>query len=174
MTSQCFQSSTISVVIWFLAISSFTRSRYLSFGLPRFRFPSTVICNIFISLLHTSKSSRPLLSEEFCHRVHVCVPFSRCLQFSHDLALCFLLPTVACAFQFCVQFRLLPLSNLFVRVTSCHVTLFQVTSRFLALVKKTQGRIVINGSIHGRFANPFTGAFSISKFALEAYADVLR
>ena len=41
VTCQCFGSSAISVVIWFLAISSFTRSRHLSFGLPRFRFPST-------------------------------------------------------------------------------------------------------------------------------------
>ena len=48
MTCQCLRSSAISVVIWFLAISSFTRSRHLSFGLPRFRFPSTVICNIFL------------------------------------------------------------------------------------------------------------------------------
>ena len=45
MTCQCFRSSAISVVIWFLAISSFTRSRHLGFGLPRFRFPSTVICS---------------------------------------------------------------------------------------------------------------------------------
>ena len=48
MICQCFRSSPISVIIWFLAISSFTRSRHLSFGLPRFRFPSTVICNIFL------------------------------------------------------------------------------------------------------------------------------
>ena len=50
MTCQCFRSSAISVIIilWFLAISSSTRSRHLSFGLPRFRYPSTVICNIFL------------------------------------------------------------------------------------------------------------------------------
>ena len=48
MTCQCLRSSAISVVIWFLAISSFTRSRHLSFGLPRFLFPSTSICNIFL------------------------------------------------------------------------------------------------------------------------------
>ena len=42
MTRECFRSSAISVV------SSFTRSRQLGFGLPRFRFPSTVICNIFL------------------------------------------------------------------------------------------------------------------------------
>ena len=80
MTCQCFLSSAISVIMWFLAISSFTRSRHLSFGLPRFRFPSTVICNIFIlasSLSHLrtcmSKPSQPLLSVVFCHRVHVCL-----------------------------------------------------------------------------------------------------
>ncbi len=48
MTCQCLRSSAISVVIWFLATSSFTRSRHLSFGLPRFLFPSTSICNIFL------------------------------------------------------------------------------------------------------------------------------
>ena len=31
-----------------LAISSCTGSRHLTFGLPRFRFPSTVICKIFL------------------------------------------------------------------------------------------------------------------------------
>ena len=46
----------ISVVIWFQSISSFTRSPHLSFGLPRFRFPSTFICNIF---LVASSLSRP-------------------------------------------------------------------------------------------------------------------
>ena len=35
-------------VIWFLAMYSFTRSCHLSFYRPRFRFPSTVICNIFL------------------------------------------------------------------------------------------------------------------------------
>ena len=48
MTCHCLRSSAISVAIWFLAISFFIRSRLLSFGLPRFCFPSTVICNIFL------------------------------------------------------------------------------------------------------------------------------
>ena len=48
MTCHCPRSSAISVVIWFLAISSLTRSSHLSFGRPRFRFPSTVICKIFL------------------------------------------------------------------------------------------------------------------------------
>ena len=54
MTCQCLRSSAISVVIWFLAISSFTRSRHLSFGLLRFLFPSTSICNIFLVALSLS------------------------------------------------------------------------------------------------------------------------
>ena len=67
MTCQCPRSSAISVVIWFLAISSLTRSRHLSFGRPRFRFPSTVICKIFLvasslSLLWTCPNHLSLFS----------------------------------------------------------------------------------------------------------------
>ena len=55
MTCQCFRSSANSIVIWFMAISSFTRYRQLSFVLPRFRFPSsTVICNIFLVVVDSS------------------------------------------------------------------------------------------------------------------------
>ena len=36
------------VVMWLLAMSSFTRSRHLNFGLPLFLFPFTDICNIFL------------------------------------------------------------------------------------------------------------------------------
>ena len=46
MACHCPRSSAISVVIWFLAISSFTRSRHLRFGLPHLCFPCTIICNI--------------------------------------------------------------------------------------------------------------------------------
>ena len=56
MTRQCFLLfSAISVVIWFISMSSFTRSRHLSFGLPRFRFPSTVLCNIFLVVSSLSR-----------------------------------------------------------------------------------------------------------------------
>ena len=76
MTCQCFLSSAISVVIWFLVISSFTRSPHLSFGLPRIRFPSTVICNIFLvasSLSHlcTCPNHLNLFSGELCHCVRI-------------------------------------------------------------------------------------------------------
>ena len=48
MICQCVLSSAISVVVWFLVVSSVTSSCHLSFGLLRSRFPSTVICNIFL------------------------------------------------------------------------------------------------------------------------------
>ena len=81
MTWQCFLSSAISVVIWFLAMSSFTRSRHLSFGLPRFRFPSTVICNIFLvassSLSHlwTHPNRLNLFSLKNSAIGHMCASF---------------------------------------------------------------------------------------------------
>ena len=55
MTCQCFLSSAISVVIWFLVIASFARSRHFSVGLPRFRFSSTVICNIYLVVSSSSR-----------------------------------------------------------------------------------------------------------------------
>ena len=54
-TCQCFLSSFISVVIWFISITSFAKSRHLSVGLPRFSIPSTVICNIFLEASSLSR-----------------------------------------------------------------------------------------------------------------------
>ena len=104
MTCQCLRSSAISVVIWFLAISTSTRSRHLSFGVPRFIFPSTVICNISLvasslSLLCTCPNHINLFSLR--KSAIGCVPLSRCLHFSHDLVSSFVFPTAACAFQVC-------------------------------------------------------------------------
>ena len=80
MTCQCLRSSAISVVTWFLAISSFTRSRHLSFGLPRFLFPSTVICNIFLvasylSLLCTCPNHLNLFSLRNSAIGYMCASF---------------------------------------------------------------------------------------------------
>ncbi len=44
----------------------------------------------------------------------------------------------------------------------------------LAALRATKGRIVLVGSIAGRFAVPFVGAYSSSKAALAAMADALR
>lgn len=48
------------------------------------------------------------------------------------------------------------------------------TQAFLPLIRAGRGRIVNMGSISGRMATPFTGAYGASKFALEALTDALR
>jgi len=49
-----------------------------------------------------------------------------------------------------------------------------VTKALLPAVRAARGRIVLVGSIAGRSALPFLGAYAISKFSLEAMADSLR
>ena len=128
MTCQCFLSSAISVVIWFLAISSFTRSRHLIFGLPRFRFPSshshshshshsytvylsiiigilfpsTTFCNIFLVASSLSRLfTCPTRLNLFPLPSGTCLLPSRCLHFSNDLVLSLIFPTATRAFQLC-------------------------------------------------------------------------
>lgn len=50
----------------------------------------------------------------------------------------------------------------------------RVTQAFLEPIRKARGRIVFIGSIAGRSSLPFVGAYSASKYALEAIADALR
>jgi NAD(P)-dependent dehydrogenase (short-subunit alcohol dehydrogenase family) len=50
----------------------------------------------------------------------------------------------------------------------------RVVQAFLPALRRAHGRIVLMGSIGGRSALPFLGAYAASKFALEAFADVLR
>lgn len=49
-----------------------------------------------------------------------------------------------------------------------------VTQAFLPLLRQGQGRIVNMGSVSGLLAVPLLGAYSASKFALEALTDALR
>ena len=49
-----------------------------------------------------------------------------------------------------------------------------VTQALLPHLRRTRGRIVFVGSIAGRSALPFLGAYAASKHALEAIADTLR
>jgi NAD(P)-dependent dehydrogenase (short-subunit alcohol dehydrogenase family) len=49
-----------------------------------------------------------------------------------------------------------------------------VTQALLPAIRRARGRIVLIGSVSGRSALPFTGAYAASKHALEAVADALR
>jgi NAD(P)-dependent dehydrogenase (short-subunit alcohol dehydrogenase family) len=49
-----------------------------------------------------------------------------------------------------------------------------VTQAFVPHLRRSRGRIVFVGSIAGRSALPFLGAYAASKHALEAVADTLR
>lgn len=70
--------------------------------------------------------------------------------------------------------EILPLEE-FRRQLEVNVTgALAVTQAFLPLVRRAQGRIVQMGSISGRLASPFVGAYAASKFALEALTDALR
>jgi NAD(P)-dependent dehydrogenase (short-subunit alcohol dehydrogenase family) len=50
----------------------------------------------------------------------------------------------------------------------------RVVQPLLPLLRRSRGRVVLMGSIGGRSALPFLGAYAMSKFALEAFADSLR
>lgn len=49
-----------------------------------------------------------------------------------------------------------------------------VTQALLPRLRRSAGRIVFVSSLSGRVSTPLTGAYSASKFALEAMADALR
>lgn len=49
-----------------------------------------------------------------------------------------------------------------------------VTQAFLPMLRRARGRVVNVSSLNGRWANPYSGAYCMSKFALEAFTDALR
>src|SRR5215468_9012677 len=54
------------------------------------------------------------------------------------------------------------------------IGLLSVTQAFLPLLRQSRGRVVNIGSVLGRLAIPFMGAYSASKFALEGLTDAFR
>ncbi|WP_416351500.1 SDR family NAD(P)-dependent oxidoreductase [Rathayibacter sp. Leaf296] len=50
----------------------------------------------------------------------------------------------------------------------------EVTQALLPAIRRSRGRIVVTSSLAGRLAQPTYGAYSGSKYALEAVGDALR
>ncbi len=68
----------------------------------------------------------------------------------------------------------LPVDDLRLQLEVNVIGLAATTQAFLPALRRGKGRIVNVGSINGRLAVPFTGAYCASKHALEAYSDSLR
>jgi NAD(P)-dependent dehydrogenase (short-subunit alcohol dehydrogenase family) len=68
----------------------------------------------------------------------------------------------------------LPLDELREQLEVNVIAQLGVTQAFLPMLRAGRGRIVNMGSISGRSALPFLGAYAASKFALEALTDSLR
>lgn len=68
----------------------------------------------------------------------------------------------------------LPLADLRRQLETNVIGQVAVTQAFLPLLRKGRGRIVNIGSVGGRMSTPFLGAYSASKFAMEAISDSLR
>lgn len=68
----------------------------------------------------------------------------------------------------------IPLSDLRRQLEVNVIGQIAVTQAFLPLIRQARGRIVNMGSIAGRSTIPLMGAYSASKFALEAITDALR
>ena len=73
-----------------------------------------------------------------------------------------------------VPLEALPLGQLRNQLEVNVVGQLAVTQALLPHLRRSRGRIVNIGSISGRSALPFLGAYAASKFALEAFTDSLR
>ena len=70
--------------------------------------------------------------------------------------------------------ELLPLDHLREQLEVNVTGQLAVTQRFIEALRNEGGRIVNVGSVSGMYAAPAIGAYAMSKFALEAFNDVLR
>ncbi len=70
--------------------------------------------------------------------------------------------------------ELLPLDDLRAQLEINVIAHLAVTQALLPLLKPARGVIINVSSVHGRLPVPIIGAYSASKFALEALSDVLR
>ena len=68
----------------------------------------------------------------------------------------------------------LPVEDLRTQLEVNVVGLHAVTQACLPMIRRAKGRVVHIGSISGRIASPFTGAYAASKHAVEALCDALR
>lgn len=68
----------------------------------------------------------------------------------------------------------LPITELRHQLEVNAIAQIAVIQEFLPLLRQSKGRIVNIGSIIGKMAMPFLGTNSASKFAMEAFTDVLR
>jgi NAD(P)-dependent dehydrogenase (short-subunit alcohol dehydrogenase family) len=68
----------------------------------------------------------------------------------------------------------LPLDRLREQLEVNVVGLVATTQAFLPAIRAGRGRVIMIGSTAGRVVTPFLGAYSASKFALEAISDALR
>jgi len=70
--------------------------------------------------------------------------------------------------------ELLPTAELTRQLDVNVVGQVRVLQAVLPALRQARGRVVLMGSIGGRSALPFLGAYAMSKFALEGMADALR
>jgi NAD(P)-dependent dehydrogenase (short-subunit alcohol dehydrogenase family) len=67
--------------------------------------------------------------------------------------------------------EMLPIDSFKTQIEVNLIGQLAVTQAFLPLLRAHHGRVFLMGSILGRFALPFLGAYSCAKFALEALAE---
>jgi len=69
--------------------------------------------------------------------------------------------------------EMLPLDSFKKQIDVNLIGQLAVTQAFLPLLRAHHGRVILMGSVLGKFALPFLGAYSCAKFALEAMAESL-